>query len=246
MKVLAVDTASKTASVCFAESDGKSVKLIAEHTAVPKSHAQSLLGMIRSVIETTDNTPDDVDAYAAVTGPGSFTGIRIGVSTIKGFALADNKPCVGISSLEALALSCRGISGIIVPALDSRRDTYYTAIFSSDGAGNVERLTDDAQLTSCELLELLKETLGDGGAAYMPGDALNALGKRAAEYGITLNGDAAYPHSAYGAACAAVRLLTDGATERYTAAEMNPVYLKKCQAERERDERIAAETNAKI
>lgn len=246
MKILAVDTASKTASVCLAESDGKSVKLIAEHTAVPRSHAQSLLGMIRSVIETSDNTPEDVDVYAAVTGPGSFTGIRIGVSTIKGFALADGKPCVGVSSLEALALSCRGISGIIVPALDSRRDTYYTAMFYSDGSGNVERLSEDAQLTSDELLGALREKLGDGGAAYMPGDALNALGKRAAEYGITLNGDAAYPHSAYGAACAAVKLLANGDAQRYTAAEMNPVYLKKCQAERERDERIAAETTGKI
>ena len=142
MKVLSLDTSARTATVAIVE-DGK---IISEYSVVTNTHSTTLLPMIESAMDYSGIKANDIDLYAVSVGPGSFTGIRIGVSTIKGLAFVNNTPCVGVSALEAMAENLRGIEGIIVPAIDARRDMVYTAIFKSDKVGNLTRITDDSQI----------------------------------------------------------------------------------------------------
>ena len=133
MKILAIDTTAKTASVALLEANcNGGRRLIGEYTLVTGTHSTTLLPMIESVLE---NSAAQIDVYACSVGPGSFTGVRIGVATVKGLAFAKNIPCVGVSSLDALAYGASEQRGIIVPAIDARRETVYTAIYRSLGGG---------------------------------------------------------------------------------------------------------------
>ena len=109
------------------------------------SHTTALTKMIDSVLRLSGLTLDDIDMYAASVGPGSFTGVRIGVSVIKGFAFVDSKLCVGVSSLDALAYGALGCRGIITPVIDARRGTFYTSAYLSDGK-QATKLTSEGQL----------------------------------------------------------------------------------------------------
>ena len=121
MRILAVDTSSKTAYVSVAVAQGDKVKLLVSYSYEAPSHTTALTKMIDSVLRLSGLSLDDIDLYAASVGPGSFTGVRIGVSVIKGFAFVDSKLCVGVSSLDALAYGALGCRGIITPVIDARR-----------------------------------------------------------------------------------------------------------------------------
>jgi tRNA threonylcarbamoyladenosine biosynthesis protein TsaB len=124
MKILAVDTATKSCSV--AVMDEQSV--ISEYTVNHKeTHSRFLMGMIHAILDICRLTVIDLDGFAVTIGPGSFTGLRIGLSAIKGFALATGKPLVGISTLEVLAYQISGSDKLICPMMDARRDEVYTA-----------------------------------------------------------------------------------------------------------------------
>ncbi|MBC2716700.1 MAG: tRNA (adenosine(37)-N6)-threonylcarbamoyltransferase complex dimerization subunit type 1 TsaB [Desulfobacteraceae bacterium] len=124
MKILAVDTATKSCSVAVI--DEKSV--ISEYTVNHKdTHSKFLMGMIRDILDICHLTVKDLDGFAVTIGPGSFTGLRIGLSAIKGLALATGKPVVGASSLEVLAYQISGSDKLICPMLDARRNEVYTA-----------------------------------------------------------------------------------------------------------------------
>ncbi len=126
MKVLAVDTATGSCSVAILEKES----LLAEVTLVSnRTHSEHLMGMITEAIRLAGLTISDVDGFAVTRGPGSFTGIRIGLSTVKGLATASNKPVVGVSSLKALASQCYAPSILICPLIDARRGEVYYASY---------------------------------------------------------------------------------------------------------------------
>ena len=132
MRILAVDTATKSCSVAVTEKQ----TVLAELTNTNgQTHSIHLLDMIHAVIQTAGLTAAALDGFAVTKGPGSFTGLRIGISTIKGLAVAVNKPVVGISSLETLAQQAGSGSDLICPLIDARKgEVYYAAYrFSVDG-----------------------------------------------------------------------------------------------------------------
>ena len=237
MKILAVDSSAKTAAVAILSGGA----LLASYTEETGTHSTTLLPMIESMLSLAGLTYDDIDVYAAVVGPGSFTGVRIGVSAVKGLAFMKNVPCVGVSSLDAMAENLRGVDGLIVPVIDARRDTVFTAIYRSSVDGTLEKLADDAQMSTDELCALLAQYGGE--TVYFTGDAYG----RMVTHENRPSGTAVTPEnlripSGYGVARAALEKwnATDDKSG-FTDAALLPVYLKKSQAERERDERIASE-----
>ena len=138
MKILGIDTSTPIGSVALI--DGES--LVAEHTLnIVKAHSSRLMPAIDTVLKWGDITADELDGCAVGIGPGSFTGIRIGIATIKSLCYALDKPIIGVSTLEAIAYNLRWTEGLICPILDARRNESYGAIFR--GGDEWQRLTDD-------------------------------------------------------------------------------------------------------
>ena len=128
MKLLAVDTSGPVCGVAILTEDG-----IRHECAVMnhKTHSVNLLPMIDNAFQSTGLTIQDMDRLAVVVGPGSFTGVRLGVSTVKGLAHGAGKPCVAVNALEAMAAGIRGFSGVVCPIQDARAGQVYGAAFSA-------------------------------------------------------------------------------------------------------------------
>ena len=235
MKILAVDTSSKTAYIAIAEAQGEKVKPIVSYSYEAQSHTTALTKMIDSALHLSGLTLEDIDLYAASVGPGSFTGVRIGVSVIKGFAFVDSKPCVGVSSLDALAYGAVGFRGIITPVIDARRGTFYTASYLSDGR-KLTKLTSEGQLEFSEYFATVAENLKES-KLVLTGDYAEKIVEKVAANGISA--DAAISNPGYGAALLAFAKYNSENKEEFTDRNLLPVYLKKSQAEREREERLA-------
>ncbi|MBE6625773.1 MAG: tRNA (adenosine(37)-N6)-threonylcarbamoyltransferase complex dimerization subunit type 1 TsaB [Ruminococcaceae bacterium] len=238
MKILSLDTSAKTATAALVSDS----ELVAEYSILTTTHSTTLLPMIESIFKLAGIKAEDVDLYAVTVGPGSFTGIRIGVSTVKGLAFAYNTPCVGVSALSAMAENLGGLDGIIVPVIDARRDMVYTALFRSLPDGSVERLTEDMQISIDELFELLGEYRDT--RIYFTGDAYTKVSERFSNHEQGITPVKLRAQSAYGVASAGLKLWNNTEDKSaLTAAALMPVYLRKSQAEREREERLAAENN---
>jgi len=124
MRILAVDTSTKSCSVAIIDDQS----LLAEQIKVTKqTHAKHVMGMIDDVIELSGLKFNDLEGFAVCRGPGSFTGLRIGISTVKGLAFASGKPLVGVSSLDALAMQSANPSFLITSLLDAKRKEVYCA-----------------------------------------------------------------------------------------------------------------------
>ena len=191
--------------------------------------------MIEALFTHSGLSSDDIDLYAVSSGPGSFTGVRIGVSTAKGLAFKNGTPCVGVSSLEALAANFAGIDGIIVPAIDTRRDTVYTAIFKSHANGSLERLTEDLQIEINELFYILSKYTE---TVYFTGDAYGSLVSRDKNFSCAQTPEKLRRQSAYGVCKVCYELYTKAPDKgAFTDNNLVPVYLKKSQAERELEEK---------
>ncbi|MBQ4338392.1 MAG: tRNA (adenosine(37)-N6)-threonylcarbamoyltransferase complex dimerization subunit type 1 TsaB [Clostridia bacterium] len=151
MKILAVDSSAKSASVAITEDD----RLISESFVnVGLTHSETLMPMIESSLNNAKLNINDIDAFCVTTGPGSFTGIRIGVSAIKGLAQPDKKPCAGVSTLEAMAYNLTDFNGIVCCAMDARCSQVYTAIFEISNK-SIKRLTEDMAIPIDELFGML-------------------------------------------------------------------------------------------
>ena len=152
MLILSVDSSATPASVCLYND-----RMIAEyfiHTAL--THSETLVAMIESVLKTTGTDPADIECFAVNHGPGSFTGVRIGVSAVKGMAYATDKPCVAVSTLESMAYNLLASDALICACMDARRHQAYNALFRvKDGA--VERLCDDRAIGVEELIAEIKD-----------------------------------------------------------------------------------------
>ena len=154
MLILALDSSAVSASCALLEDD----KLIAEafvNTAL--THSRTLLPMIESMLRNAERKPEQIDLFAVTTGPGSFTGVRIGVSTVKGMAYALGKPCVGLSTLEIMAEGCVPLFSdyIVCAAMDARCKQVYNALFLMKD-GSYSRLTEDRAISLDALCEELK------------------------------------------------------------------------------------------
>jgi tRNA threonylcarbamoyladenosine biosynthesis protein TsaB len=126
MKILAVDTASNTCSVALADNGMLKVEYSADHG---RTHAVELGGMIDDVLRASGTAVSDIEAFAVTTGPGSFTGLRIGISTVKGLSYAVSRPVAPVSTLDALAFQCAGVETLICSLIDARKKEVYAAIY---------------------------------------------------------------------------------------------------------------------
>jgi len=166
MYVLGVETATRVGSVAVASEEG----LISEYTLnVSLTHSERLLPAIDQLLQGMDIPFSDIDALAISLGPGSFTGLRIGVSTIKGLSFAGEKPVVGIPTLDALAHHIHGSESIICPMLDARKKEVFAALYRRNQADGLQKLTADLATVPDKLLRELDEEvifLGDGSRVY--------------------------------------------------------------------------------
>ena len=236
MIILAFDSTAKAASVAVCDDE----KLLALYN-IDNGLTQSelLLPMAENILKSLKLSFSDVDLLACAVGPGSFTGVRIGVALVKGIAFGRNIPCVAVSTLDELAENLRGLSGIIVPCMDARRAQVYTATYrGKDGA--LEKLTEDRAIAISELAEELK--------AYDEPIYLSGDGYDVAKRGLTAAGvivcdtpELLITENAYSIARIAKRKYDTG--EHLTDLEIAPTYLRMPQAERERLERLAQENN---
>ena len=176
MIILAIDTTAITASVALLDEEC----VIASFDVHNKlTHSEKLLPMIDDLLSNSGYTVDDVDIIAVSRGPGSFTGVRIGVATAKGLAYQRNLPLVGVSALESMAESFAFITAqdfesvILSPSMDARRNELYNALFEYDGR-SVKRLTEDRPI-SCE--ELVEELEKYGKKVFINGDGAEKLYK---------------------------------------------------------------------
>ena len=138
MKILSIDTSSKICSISIIEANDNNFEILVEHNSNDeKKHSQKLMPIIKYSFDETNLTLDNIDLIAVCVGPGSFTGIRIGVSTAKAFSDAKNIPIIGITSLESLVYNVSN-SGIIIPIIDAKNSNAYSAVFSHEKDYNLE------------------------------------------------------------------------------------------------------------
>ena len=137
MKILALDTSATVASIAVTED----LTPLAVYTLNNKNtHSETLLPMIESALKTLSLTAENIELFALSAGPGSFTGVRIGAATLKGIAFAKERPCIEVSTLEALANNLVIKKGLICPVMNARRSQVYTALFRSDGIPCIRHL----------------------------------------------------------------------------------------------------------
>lgn len=171
MKILGIDTSTPIGSVALIDGDN----LVAEHTLnIVQAHSSRLMPAIDTVLKWSDITAADLDGCAVGIGPGSFTGIRIGVATIKSLCYALDKPIVGVSTLETVAYNLRSTNGIICPLLDARRSEVYSAIF--EGGIEWQRLSEDLCLSLDAFLDCLDTHTSPGHTINFVGDGLLTYG----------------------------------------------------------------------
>lgn len=229
MRVLAVDTSSNVATVAVMENELLLGEYILNHK---KTHSQKIMMMIEQLLSDLELTVNDIDVFAAAVGPGSFTGLRIGVATIKALAHAAGKRVVSVGTLEALAYNVQYAEHIIVPIMDARRNNVFTASYIWDEGfkeiGEPEGITIEECIESCgDFLDTI--FVGDGAIVHRE-YIKERLGDNAIfPSGIALNSRAS------SVAAIAMERAKNGKTESYL--EMKPYYIKKSQAERELEER---------
>ena len=230
MLVLALESSAKAASVALMQDD----TLICQYSQCSGlTHSRTLLPMVEDMLKNSDTILADVDLIAVAHGPGSFTGIRIGVSTVKGLAWASDKKCVGVSTLAAMAWHGVSAGGLVCPVMDARRSQVYNALFEIKD-GRPERLCADRAIALAELAAELKAKnrevflVGDGAVISYEYLKNEGIACRVAPQNLLYQ-------SAWGVGMEALR------SKPGTADDLLPVYLRLSQAERERQERLRKE-----
>ena len=230
MLILAFETSAKAASVALLE-NGKLLGESYQNTGL--THSQTLLPMAQDLLKSCGYTPQQVEAVAVAAGPGSFTGIRIGVAAAKGFGWGKELPCYGVSTLEAMALSLGAYDGYVVPVMDARRSQVYTATFAVR-AGSLTRTVEDRAIS---LEELGNELKNCEKPVFLVGDGSNLCYNTLKDTvpNLVLPPEHRLHQRAAGVGLAAARMIAVG--EPGNGAELTPNYLRLSQAERERMER---------
>ena len=232
MRILAFETSAKAASVALLE-DG--VLLAESYQNAGLTHSVTILSMAENLMKTCGVGAEDVDAVAVAMGPGSFTGVRIGVAAAKGFAWGRELLLYGVSTLEAMALGYGAESGLVCPVMDARRSQVYNALFRAEG-GKLIRLREDRAISLEELAQELKNW--DGPVIFVGDGAnlcYNTIGIH--EERFRLAPEHRRHQRASGVALAAEAAIARG--ESGDGAALQPNYLRLSQAERERLERLS-------
>lgn len=230
MKILALESSAKAASCCITE-DGHLIAQSFQSSGL--THSRTLLPMITDMLKNSDISLKEIDLIAVANGPGSFTGLRIGVSTAKGLAWGQEKPICAVSTLEAMAWNAGIENGLICCAMDARRQQVYNAIFQAE-AGNLLRLTEDRAVA---LTDLFSDERFHGQPITLIGDGANLCLPYSEACGLnaSLAPENLVQQSAWGVARAAMKKLES--EEPQPAADLAPNYIRLSQAERERMEK---------
>lgn len=238
MIILSIDSSSPVATCALLRDDC----LISEYVINNKrEHSVLVMNIVEMLLKDNGIDIDEVDGFVVSKGPGSFTGLRIGMATIKGLAFGANKPYVSVSSLDALAFSSINFNGIICPIMDALRDSVYTCLYKNEN-GNLKQLIDYSALDLDELVSLLKEKgedvlfTGDGitkHKAYLQEHLPNAI--------FAPNHLSIVRASSLGEI--GLKLLQAGMYDDVNSA---PLYLKKPQAQRELEKRMELQNENNI
>lgn len=237
MLVLALDSSAAPASVAILEGDGILTEFYI-HTK--QTHSQTLMPMVESVLQLSGKSLADFDCIAVSAGPGSFTGVRIGVSCVKGLAMTCNIPCAGVSTLDAMAQNAAGQSGIVCAVMDARCGQVYNAMFRVED-GKLERLCPDRALS---IETLYKECEAYGSALMLVGDGAPLCYKTFSAFGARLLQPQLRFQRASGVAFAALHMIEAGQTVQPDA--LMPIYLRLPQAERELKKKQENQNNSEV
>jgi len=232
MKILAIDASGLVASVSIIEDE----KMVGEYTLNhTRNHSVTLLPLIDSLIQATDSDPESFDYIAVAGGPGSFTGLRIGAATAKGLAYAWKKPIISVPTVDALCMNVFGVSGLVCPVLDARRNQTYTGIyrFVEDGdTFKLETIEPQKATDLASLIERLNEL----------GEKVTFLGDGVPVFKVELDEKLKVEHSyapahqsrqkASSVGVLAMEYAREGKVE--DTFSHRPIYLRETQAERER------------
>ena len=230
MKILAIESSGLVASAAVL-SDGV---LAGEYTINhKKTHSQTLLPMIDEVVRMLELELSELDGIAVSQGPGSFTGIRIGIATVKGLAWAAEKPCIGVSTLAAMAWNGVSSGGLVCAVMDARRNEVYNALFRIED-GHPVRLCADRAVSLSLLADELRKT---DGCPFLVGDGAELTAAFLEKENVAFRSapDNLRWQSAWGVAMEAM------GKEQLSSQELLPVYLRLSQAERERQMRLHKE-----
>lgn len=232
MITLAFDTSAKVASVAVLD-DEKTLASYSIDNGLTQS--ELILPMAENMLGALKLTFGDVGLLATSVGPGSFTGVRIGVSLVKGIAFGRNIPCAAVSTVEALAENLRGLDGVIVPVMDARRNQVYSAAFVSEG-GELVRKTEDRAISLDELYKELSEY--SERQIYLVGDGYSVAAKALSALGLKLSSTPIELRNENAASVGRIGFRKHARGESVSEREISPVYLRLPQAERERLERL--------
>ena len=228
MLLLAFETSAKAASVALFDGE----RLLGEsYQNTGLTHSQTLMVMAEDLIAQCGHAPADVTHVAVAAGPGSFTGVRIGVAAAKGFAWGKELPCYGVSTLEAMALGLGIWEGYLVCAMDARRSQVYNAIFEAKN-GQLSRVSPDRAISLADLGEELAALTGP---IYLVGDGAALCHKTLSGLNLILPPEWKQHQRAVGVGLAALEQIAAG--EPGDGASLTPNYLRLSQAERERLEK---------
>lgn len=226
MKILAIETSAKSVSAAVVENG---VPLASAYQNMGLTHSRTLMPLVDGMLSAAGLRVQDMDLLAAANGPGSFTGLRIGVSALKGLAWALEKPCCGVSTLAAMARNLAHMEGLIVCAMDARRNQVYNALFLAHD-GVLTRQCPDRAIGLAELAEEIKNLPEP---KFVVGDGAGLCYNYLLEQGVPCR--MAPPQlvmqNAVGVALAAEEMAAAGQVT--TARDLVPVYLRLSQAERE-------------
>ena len=232
MLTLAFESSAKAASVALCE-DGRLISQVIQCSGL--THSRTLLPMAEDLLKNAGTEMKQIDCFAVAQGPGSFNGIRIGIATVKGLAWAADKPCIGVSTLAAMAWNGVAAGGLICAVMDARRSEVYNALFRIED-GRPVRLCPDRAISLSALTEELREK---GEAPFLVGDGTELASAFFREQHL----DHRVPpenvrwQNAWGVAMEAA------GKKLCTSQELLPVYLRLSQAERERQARLSRNTN---
>ena len=225
MNILAIDTSGPVAG-CAVMADGRITCTIAMNQGL--THSETIMPAVDDALTASGLTCRDIDVFAAVAGPGSFTGVRIGVCAVKGLAHGVGKPCARVHALEALSMNFYGFDGLCCPILDARRGQVYCAAYDMRGGMPVQVLAPDARMLTdfAAMLPADRRLMFVGDGVPVHGEAVRTLlGDRATLAPANLM------HLRSDAACV---LALSRQAEWMPAHRLTPIYLRAPQAERER------------
>jgi len=230
LKILALETSARSVSAAVTE-DGVPLAYAYQNTGM--THSRTLMPLVDGLLRNSGLTLAQTDIVAVAAGPGSFTGIRIGIAAAKGLAWASEKLCCGVSTLDAMARNVPLFEGLVIGAMDARRQQIYNAVFEQRG-GVLRRLTPDRAISLEELAAELRNEKKEEIPKIIVGDGARLCYTFLLEQGIPcqMAPPAALMQNAIGVGQAAAVLAREG--RLVTAQQLLPVYLRMSQAEREK------------